>query len=476
FLTGRMKEVIVLSSGVNIYPEEIEEAYTKGTPVKEMCVFEVPSKKGVEETLALWAVVVPDLEFFKKYGEVNLKSVIKERIDNVSRTLPGHMRLMGFSITLEELPRTLLGKIQRFAVREIYTSKVAEEEHVLEPKELSEEDVKIMEKDISRKIISYLKKQTGVKKSIGLGDLLELDLGIDSLGRIELASGLEKMLGVAIRDEIIGNAFTVKDLIAGIEPLLAEGVKIPLVPEEKITFEPGKWRETLEVPPKEENLEKIDLNPGFGAWLVAFLFTCLVKAFFKMFYSFKVEGKENFPKNGPYMLYVNHTSYFDGFLVAAALPAFARLDLFFVGFRPYLTVPIVRDLIKIGRVIPLDFSSYLLEALRGCFYVLTSGKNLCLFPEGLRTLDGNIGAFKKGFGILAKESKARIVPVIIEGAYQAWPRTSKFPKRHPIKVRFGEVLDPGRMEEEGLASGAEDSYEAICVAARSALIKLKEKK
>ncbi|MFH1552885.1 MAG: lysophospholipid acyltransferase family protein, partial [Candidatus Omnitrophota bacterium] len=89
---------------------------------------------------------------------------------------------------------------------------------------------------------------------------------------------------------------------------------------------------------------------------------------------------------------------------------------------------------------------------------------------------GNIGAFKKGFGILVKESKARIVPVVIEGAYQAWPRTSKFPKRHPIKVRFGEVLDPGKMEEEGLASGAEDSYEAICVAARSALIKLKEKK
>ena len=473
FLTGRAKEVIVLSSGVNIYPEEVEEAYSKDAPVKEMCVFEVPSKREVRESSVLWAIVVPDLEFFKKYGEVNLKAVIKERFDNVSRTLPSHMRLMGFSITLEDLPRTLLGKVKRFAVKEIYVPKVTEEDQPSPTKELSEEDASLMEKELSRKIIDYLKKQTNVEKDIIPQDLLELDLGIDSLGRIELAAGLEALFGVEIKDKIIGEAFNVRDLIRGVEPVVGSIGEVSLASGEKTVFTPQKWKETLDVPPKKENLEKIDLNPGFIAWLGCFIFLCMHLMFFKIFSRFKVEGAENLPKEGPYILYVNHTSYFDGLLMGTAMPRFPNLNLFFVGFRPYFDVVIIRNLVKIGRIIPLDFSSHLLESLRSSYYVLKNGKSLCLFPEGLRTLDGNIGEFKKGFGILVKEANVKIVPAVIDGAYESWPRTSKFPKRHPIKVRFGKALTPKSIEEEGARMGGRDSYEAICIGAREELVALK---
>lgn len=475
FLTGRLKEVLVLSSGLNVYPEEIEEAYSRDTSVKEMCVFEVPAKKGPGEAMVLWAVVVPDLEFFRKFGEVNLRNVIKERLDNVSRTLPPHKRIMGFSITLERFPRTMLGKIKRFAVKEIYTPKIIEEEErVSKPKELSERELGMMESESGKKIIDYLKKQTGIKKAITPSSLLELDLGIDSLGRIELASSLEKMLNIKIKDEVIGRSFNVADLITGIKPLLKEGAKALPTKEKGITPGPEYWKRLLQVLPEKENLEKIDLNPGFGAWLAGFFFTCLLCVFFKIFYNLKVEGRENFPKESPYMLYVNHTSYFDGFLVGASLPNFPKLDLFFVGFRPYLVVPVVRNLVKIGRVIPLDFSSHLLEALRSCYYVMKNGKNLCLFPEGLRTLDGRINEFRKGFAILAKETGVKLVPVILEGAFEAWPRTSKFPKRHPIKVKYGKALESQELEKEGFKMGAKDSYEAICIAARETLTKLKE--
>jgi len=64
------------------------------------------------------------------------------------------------------------------------------------------------------------------------------------------------------------------------------------------------------------------------------------------------------------------------------------------------------------------------------------------------------------------------MPVFLEGAFEAWPRTAKFPKRHPIKVKFGKPLDVGRMEKEGLEMGAKDSYNAICISARKALINL----
>ncbi|MFQ5953397.1 MAG: 1-acyl-sn-glycerol-3-phosphate acyltransferase, partial [Candidatus Omnitrophota bacterium] len=310
-----------------------------------------------------------------------------------------------------------------------------------------------------------------VKKAVLPGNLLELDLGIDSLGRIEMAAGLEKLFNVEIKDEVIGKAFTVRDLITGLEPFLPAGEAYP-AREEEALFGPGEWKETLQVLPREENLAKIDLNPGFLSWLVGFTFTCLNKAFFKMFYSFKVEGRENFPEGESYILFANHTSYFDGLLVAAAMPRFPRLELFFVGFRPYFDVPIMRNLVRVARIIPLDFSPHFLEALRSCYYVMNNGKSLCLFPEGLRTLDGNIGEFKKGFGIITKETNTKLIPILIEGAYQAWPRTSKFPRRHPIKVRFGKALDPEKLEKEGLEMGAGDSYTAICIAARKALIEM----
>lgn len=472
FLTGRQKEVIVLSSGLNIYPEEIEAHYLKAPCVKEICVFEVTWKKGsLEKSDILYAVVVPNLEYFKKWGEVNLRLVIKERFENLSKELPPHKRIMGFILTHESLPRTVLGKIKRYAVKEMYLEQITKEEPILgKQQEASQEDRLIFEAETTKLILDYLKKQTKIDRPIDLDDGLEIDLGIDSLGRIELASGLKATFGIEIKDEIIGKVFTVKDLIKGIESLLSKEHKI--VTTEKISLDSDYWKNIIDVLPKKENLDKIDLNPGWFAWIAALLFTGFWHLFFKIFYNLKIEGKNNIPKKGPYILYVNHTSYYDGFIVAASLPQSVKLDLFFVGFRPYFDVPIIRNLIKIGRIIPLDFSSHLLEALRSSFYVLKNGKNLCLFPEGFRSLDGKLKEFKKGFGILSCEANAKLIPVLIDGAWKAWPRISTFPRLYPIKIKFGTPQNIDALLKKGLNQGAKDQYEAICIAAGEVLSNL----
>ncbi|MFC1576378.1 AMP-binding protein [Candidatus Omnitrophota bacterium] len=477
FLTGRQKDIIVLSSGLNIHPEEIEEAYSKDAPLKEICVFEAPSKSGAKETHVLWATVVPDLDFFKKYGEVNLRNVLKERFANVSKTLPSYKRLMGFSITLEPFPRTLLGKIKRFAVKEIYSSRILKEGGTgAKPREVSDEDKELAETPCGKKVIAFLQKHSKLKRPIVPSDSLELDLTIDSLGRIDLVMGLEKVFSVEISDEVIGQTFTVRDVILGIESLLAEGADALSKEEKRILFDSTYWKRVLEVLPKKPNLDKIDLKPGSVAWLGGFLFTGIVYLFFKVYSRLRVEGKENFPEEGPYILFANHTSYFDGLLVASSLPHFPKLDLFFMGFRPYFNVPVIRNLVKIGRIIPLDFAAHFLEALRSSYYVLKHKKGVCLFPEGLRTLDGKVTDFKRGFGILAKETGAKIVPLAIIGAFEAWPRTSTCPKKYPIKVKFGKPMDIETLEKEGFAMGAKDSYDAICIAARKALVELKGEK
>lgn len=179
----------------------------------------------------------------------------------------------------------------------------------------------------------------------------------------------------------------------------------------------------------------------------------------------KVEGRENVPSRGPYILYANHTSYLDGFLIVAGLPDYSKKDLFFLGFRHYFNASVIRNCLKIGRIIPLDFSAHFSEALRSSYYVLKNNKNICVFPEGTRSFSGRIENFKKGFGILAKESKAVLVPVSIDGAFEAWPRTVRFPKPHPITVRFGKPLSLDALGKD---------CEAICTAARDVLQKMKD--
>ena len=87
-LNAKFKDFIILKSGEKIYPEEIEEFYTKAAPIKEMCVFTVSGMGGVKKSKVLWAVIQPDLDQFREFAEVNLRLVLKEKFDNASPSLP----------------------------------------------------------------------------------------------------------------------------------------------------------------------------------------------------------------------------------------------------------------------------------------------------------------------------------------------------------------------------------------------------
>ena len=90
---AKVKDFIILNSIEEIYPEEIEEFYTKVAPIKEMCVFTVSGMGGVRGSRVLWAVIQPDLEAFRKFAVVNLHLAIKERFDETSLALPVYKRL-----------------------------------------------------------------------------------------------------------------------------------------------------------------------------------------------------------------------------------------------------------------------------------------------------------------------------------------------------------------------------------------------
>ena len=481
FLTTGFRDFIILNSGEKIDPQELEDFYTKIAPVKEMCVFTVAGMHGVAKSKVLWAIIQPNLDNFREFNEVNLRSVLKERFDNASQSLPFYKRVKGFTITLEDLPHTLFGKLKRYAVKGIYGPRVIAgiEGALPVSKELSAEDLLLTKSETAIKILKCLKEQSGIRRPINLSDSLELDLGIDSLGRIELASCLESAFGAGIKEEAISKAFSVKDLILGITGALSDYKDIP--PENGgVSLGPDYWKEHLQVLPKKETLQMLELSTGYFAWLFRFVLTAIDCLIFKLFFSIKAEGAKNVPQEGAYIIYGNHTSFLDGPAIAACLPRRPVFQIFYFVFGPYFFRPFVksrvlRNLVKMGRFIPFDFSTHFLEALRSCYFVLQHGKGLCFFPEGLRSTTGEIGEFKKGFGVLAKETGAKLVAVAIEGAHEAWPSTAQYPKRHPIRVRFGTPLLVEDLEKEGLAMGSQDCYEAICVAARRALVELKAK-
>jgi long-chain acyl-CoA synthetase len=265
--------------------------------------------------------------------------------------------------------------------------------------------------------------------------------------------------------------FTVKELILEIGRIVpGEGVQREPVSEAKSQT---LWYEILNEKPVEDIIKKVNLAPNRMTILGMLLFAEILHLLFRLIWRLKVTGRENIPRSGKCILCVNHGSYLDAFIVEAAMPVSLRKGVFFVGFRAYFEQPLIRNIIKYIRVIPIDPGMHFVEAMQASAYVLKNDKIVCIFPEGQRTIDGNIKEFKKGVGILAKELNVPLIPVLITGSYESWPRTSSLPRPHPIRIIFGRPFDFEQLKVEGLKSGAKDEYEAIAFGIRQEVIKLK---
>jgi long-chain acyl-CoA synthetase len=298
-----------------------------------------------------------------------------------------------------------------------------------------------------------------------------LDLGIDSLGRVELIIALEQALDLRIPNDLITKVFTVKDLILEIKTLVPnEGVQRELIPQVKSQT---LWNDILNEKPAKDIIKKLNLTPNRMTILGMLLLAEILRLAFRVVWRLKVYGIENIPRTGKCIFCVNHGSYLDAFIVEAALPASLGKSLFFVGFKAYFEQPFIRNIVKYIRVIPIDPGMHFVEAMQASSYVLKNDKIVCIFPEGQRTIDGNVKEFKKGVGILAKELDIPLIPVFITGSYESWPRTKPFPKPYPVKITFGRPFDFEELKIEGLKSGAKDEYEAIAFGIRKEVVKLK---
>ncbi|NOU45947.1 MAG: AMP-binding protein [Bacteroidales bacterium] len=412
FITGRKKEIIILSNGKNVNPVELEEKLLQYELVKDCGVFYKDDQ--------LQLIVIPDAAGFTDTNLALVEERIKhEVIEPFNKTVSSYKKLMRFFVTSDELPRTRLGKLQRFKLSDLAidtsTEKVSETENEVTA------DFKL--------IAAFIHSEKG-RKALSRHHI-EFDLGMDSLDKIGFQVYLKQTFGV--------NLEPVKMLEFNTIQQLADWVTIHKTKTEDSAF---NWKDILR--------EKVHLQLP-RTWFTGNLTVFFSKIFFHTYFRFNGKGLSNLP-DGPFILAPNHQSYFDGLLVASFLQSKLINKTYFYAKEKHIRRPWMKFLANRNNVIIMDLNRELKESIQKLAEVLKQNKNLIIFPEGTRSDDGRLGQFKKTFAILSRELNVPVVPVSISGAFEALPRGSWFPKPlTKIKIEFLKPVYPKSMTYDNLS-------------------------
>lgn len=415
FITGRKKEIIVLSNGKNINPEEIENKILKMTEViTEIGVF--------EKSDMLHAVIYPDYQKAKQLGIENVEEMLKwDVIDKYNQTVTPYKKVMKFSLTKEPLPRTRLLKLKRFLLPKLEMISKEKLESIAEP---AFQEYTLLKE--------FLQQQKDI--TVHPSDHLEIDLGLDSLDKVNLGVYLESNFGIKLSEaELVAFPNIIK---------LAENIRDK---KTKLSVEAIDWGQIFK--------EQLDLDLP-KSWFTHNFMKNGAKIFLKIYFRLKGEGLENIP-NGPFILAPNHQSFFDGLFVAVFLKNKLMKQTYFYAKEKHVKNKILKFAAAKNNVIVMDLTD-LKTSLQKMAEVLKRGKNIIIFPEGTRTQSGKIGDFKKTFAILSRELNVPIVPVAINGAYDALPRGSHFPKPwKKINVKFLKPILPENHSYDSLTDAVQ---------------------
>jgi 1-acyl-sn-glycerol-3-phosphate acyltransferase len=184
--------------------------------------------------------------------------------------------------------------------------------------------------------------------------------------------------------------------------------------------------------------------------------------FFRLFGSWEVQGRENVPREGAVLIAPNHLSYLDPPLVGCAL----RRPGWFMAKADLFRIPGFSWLIRGMHAYPVKRGVPDRAALKRTLEYLKEGEIVCVFPEGTRSVTGELGPIEIGIGMLAVKSGAPIVPVGIRGTDRMLPRDAKRLHRARIRVRFGPPIPAppapeGRAEREVCQQIADQVGEAL---------------
>jgi long-chain acyl-CoA synthetase len=460
FITGRKKEVIILSNGKNVYPEEIEAHYLQSALIKELCVMGMEAGAGSDK---LYAVIVPNFEVLRQRKVVNAKEVIRFDVESLSAKLPSTKRVSGYEIWQEDLPRTTTRKLKRFEIEKRVRAGERPDSggELSAAKPLTPEEISWLEQaEIQRALKIIREYSSGNPENIRPTDNLELDLGLDSMRRVELLVALEQELGGDVEESQLSDIYTVRELVDAVLQSASSG---------KTSAKPqfAGWSAVLREDPTDPAALAIT-KPRPGVDRIVFVLTRLVNPFWKTVSKLDVEGIENLPKQGPYLLCSNHQSFLDPAPLLGSLPFWALRRMFAVGTSEIFASGFMRWVARIMRVVVVDPDANLVPAMRAGAYGLRHGMALVLYPEGERSIDGTPKTFKKGAAILSIHLQVPIVPIAIDGFHEAWPRGKSFQKFAHLKIKIGQPILPPPESE-----ASEETYAKLTAELKENVVRMR---
>src|SRR6202167_2869030 len=353
FLAGRRKEVIVLSNGKNIYPEEVEAHYLKSPYIKELAVMGLEGKPG-EGGDRLHAGIVPNFDVLRRKKIVNAKEVIRFDIEGLSQQIASTKRIGSYEIRQEDLPRTTTRKIKRFEVekrvRANEARKVSDDSELPIEQPLTDEETAWLDQpDVQRALTIVREAARTTPATLRPTHNLELDLGLDSMQRVELLSHLEEQLGGNVDESQLAGMYAVRDLVDAVLQSAASGAGGPGT---RPVF--AGWKAILAEPPDPSDVIALTRpQPISNAfWYLVSRLTQVIA--FDRFH-LHVNGVEKLPNSGAYIISSNHQSYLDPLILASVLPPQVFDKVFAVGtseiFGKGFMLQLARSL-RVGGVAP----------------------------------------------------------------------------------------------------------------------------
>ena len=408
YFKGREKDVIVTASGINVYPEDLEDALNQQQEVRASCVVAWPAAHG-EEPLA--AIIL------RHDG-----AEILEVIEQANKSLAEHQRIRRWYRWPEpDFPRTATDKILK---REV----ISQIKRATAPS--------CTGCGSSSFIVSTAAKISG-EAVFASGDSnlnLATDLKLDSIGRIELLSALEERYEIELDEAAFTAATTVEDV---------ERIVRGETQQRPTPYPFANWPRRFPI-----------------TWLRVFLFYALIWPITRVMSRMKIEGRENLRElKGPVLFVANHVTLGDQAMVLVGLPWHLRHRLaiamegerlrdwlhpasdtpFLMRWRLVAQYFLVRTFF---HVFPMPRKSGFRRSFAYAGECIDRGESVLVFPEGVRAPKGqmNMSPFKAGIGVLAKELNVPVVPVKLKGLYELKKRRQYFANAGSVSVVFGEPL------------------------------------
>ncbi len=441
YITGRTKEIIVLSNGKNVQPNEIEFQIEKfDTYVKEAAV--------TENADQLVAIIVPNVNVNVNGNGQSIEQLLKERvIQPYNRSVENYKKVMKIVVFDGDLPRTKLDKLQRFKLKEIVNAN-GNGNGNRNGNGNGNGNGNVHLTPVEAAVTKFIAAEKHC--DVRLTDHVETDLALDSLDKVSLQSFIEETFGVSINADEMADFSSVADMCKhitdesngndngnGNETLATidwHDILTNTAAGSRACDATAGTPTTATAPTAQSAPAALPSTKGIHAFMHS-LYAKLFNAYFRSSNRLTIKGMENVPAEGPAIIAPNHQSYFDGALAVCGMSWKGVRDYYFYATEDHVNTNGRRWMAKRHNVIIMERKNLKTSILKMA-EVLQADKRVVIFPEGSRTFDGSLSSFRKTFAILAKELNVPIVPVCIKGAYEAMPRGRVLPTPHHITVEY----------------------------------------